>query len=93
MSPTPTRPVARARATLAATARHHPDDAERIAVARRDLRAENLAEHITRVVEAAPPLTPEQRDRLAALLRPSTSADPGPEAASDGRRPRARHAR
>ncbi|MBB2894576.1 hypothetical protein [Flexivirga oryzae] len=36
---------------------------------RRQLRAERLAEHIERVVNEAPPLTPEQRDRLAVLLR------------------------
>jgi hypothetical protein len=34
--------------------------------------AETLAEHIARVVAAAPPLTAEQRDRLALLLRPNT---------------------
>jgi hypothetical protein len=33
--------------------------------------AELLAEHVRRVVAAAPPLTPEQRDKIAALLRPS----------------------
>jgi hypothetical protein len=31
--------------------------------------AEQLEEHIRRVVDAAPPLTAEQRDRLALLLR------------------------
>ena len=30
-----------------------------------------ISEYITRVVDAAPPLTPEQRDRLASLLRPT----------------------
>jgi excisionase family DNA binding protein len=35
----------------------------------RDLAAERLAEHVQRVVDAAPALTPEQRDRLALLLR------------------------
>ena len=34
-------------------------------------RAEQLEDHIRRVVEAAPPLTAEQRDRLALLLRGS----------------------
>lgn len=46
-----------------------------IADARRDLRAARLAEHIKRTVEAAPPLTPEQRDRLALLLRATSGAD------------------
>ena len=27
-----------------------------------------LSQHISRIVAAAPPLTPEQRDRIAALL-------------------------
>lgn len=33
-------------------------------------RAVELAEHVRRIVAAAPPLTAEQRDRIAALLRP-----------------------
>lgn len=34
-----------------------------------EIRAAALDAHIRRVVDAAPPLTPEQRDRLAVLLR------------------------
>ena len=45
-----------------------PDDPE-LVDARRNMRAERLAEHIKRTVDAAPPLTVEQRDRLALLLR------------------------
>ena len=41
--------------------------------ARRDLRAERLAEYIKNTVETAPPLTQEQRDRLALLLRGSAA--------------------
>lgn len=41
---------------------------------RRQLKAERLAEHIARVVAEAPPLTPEQRDRLAVLLRGGDAA-------------------
>ncbi|MEA9997840.1 MULTISPECIES: hypothetical protein [unclassified Cryobacterium] len=41
---------------------------------RRQLKAERLEEHVARVVASAPPLTPEQRDRIAALLRPSVGA-------------------
>jgi hypothetical protein len=40
---------------------------------RRQLKAERLEEHIKNLVDAAPPLTDEQRARLAALLRPSGS--------------------
>jgi hypothetical protein len=36
--------------------------------ARRDLRAAKLAKHIREVVDAAPPLSAEQRLRLAGLL-------------------------
>ena len=56
------------RARLAAARRHHPNAAETEGLAR-DFRAVRLAEHIRRVVDAAPPLSPEQRDRLALLLR------------------------
>jgi hypothetical protein len=61
---------ARARvARKAALKRHHPelDTAD----LDREIRIDSLAEHIRRVVDAAPPLTPEQRDRLAVLLRPA----------------------
>lgn len=44
-------------------------DPERLALARRDLAAERLACYIGRVLADAPPLTIEQRDRLACLLR------------------------
>jgi len=37
--------------------------------ARRRLKTERLADYVARVVDAAPPLTPSQRDRIAALLR------------------------
>lgn len=36
---------------------------------RREFATARIADHIKRVVDAAPPLTPEQRDRLALLLR------------------------
>jgi hypothetical protein len=45
-----------------------PDDPD-VQAANRDLRAARLADHITRVVAEAPPLTAEQLDRLAVLLR------------------------
>ena len=35
----------------------------------RQLKAERLADYIRQTVDAAPPLTPDQRDRLALLLR------------------------
>ena len=60
------------RARIAALSRSRPADDPDLVEARRDLHAARLAEHITRVVDAAPPLTDEQRDRLAVLLRPSS---------------------
>lgn len=40
----------------------------------RDLAAERIAEYVERVVAEAPPLTPEQRDRIATLLRGGAAA-------------------
>jgi hypothetical protein len=39
--------------------------------ARRDYAAEKLADYIRRTVDEAPPLSDEQRARLALLLRPT----------------------
>lgn len=60
-------PVATARARLAATVRHRPESDH--SELRRDLRAARLEDYIRRTVDAAPPLTDEQRDKLATLLR------------------------
>jgi hypothetical protein len=57
------------RARVASLSRsREPDDPE-LVDARRNLRVERLADYIRRTVDAAPPLTTEQRDRLAAILR------------------------
>lgn len=61
------------RARLAVTIRHHPDDADLIAAARRDLKAARAADYVARLVAEAPELTSEQRDRLAAILRAPAS--------------------
>ncbi len=67
-------------AALSSTAAHHrarigalsrdrePDDPELVA-ARRDLAAERLVEHVERILAGWPPLTDEQLDRVARLLR------------------------
>ena len=55
-------------ANIAAEHRKKDRDPERIDHLRRQLREEQLAEHIRRVVDQAPPLTAEQKTRLAALL-------------------------
>jgi type II secretory pathway predicted ATPase ExeA len=54
-------------ARLAAETRHRPDEDH--TELRRQLKAEQLADYIRRTVDAAPPLNPEQRDKLALLLR------------------------
>ncbi|WP_454301249.1 hypothetical protein [Salana multivorans] len=44
-------------------------DPDEVAQAKRELNELVLARHIRELVDAAPPLTAEQRDRLATLLR------------------------
>lgn len=68
------QPVAQAKSELAVaskSARRRPgkETAARVAEARRALTEAKLARHIAEAVAAAPPLTPEQRARLSALLR------------------------
>jgi hypothetical protein len=55
------------RAAIARAKKGKDPDAER--EARREYAAEKLADFITRTVDSAPPLTSEQRERLATLLR------------------------
>jgi hypothetical protein len=64
-----------ARSELALLHRDHPDDAEAIAAARRDYRAARAEDYIRKLVDQAPPLSDEQRTRLAAILRPSGGDD------------------
>lgn len=56
------------RARVAALVRHRGADDPAVLEAKRELAAENIASYVERVVAGAPPLTPEQRDRIAALL-------------------------
>jgi hypothetical protein len=55
--------------------RHHGPDDPRLPDLRRDLRAAELEEHVRRIVDATPPLTPEQRDKIAALLFSGRTSD------------------
>jgi hypothetical protein len=57
-----------ARQKLGGTIRLNPNDPEKIASARRDLAAAKIADYIERTVASAPPLTDDQRNRIAALL-------------------------
>lgn len=65
------------RARVASLSRSRTANDPDLLNARRNLRTERLAEHIARVVAEAPPLTPDQRDRLATLLRPAPTVGSG----------------
>lgn len=57
------------RARVASLSRSRADDDPDLVAARRNLKAERLADYIERTVDAAPMLDAAQRDRLALLLR------------------------
>ena len=61
------------RARVAAMRRHRPNDPKTDELAAR-FKADRLAQHIRSVVDSAPPLTPEQRNRLAVLLQSSRTS-------------------
>jgi hypothetical protein len=48
---------------------NRPPNDPAIVEARRNLKALRLEEHVTKVLADAPPLSDEQRNRIAALLR------------------------
>lgn len=80
------------RARVASLSRSRPPDDPDLVAARRNLRAAHLAEYVRKAVEQAPPLTAEQRARVAAALGlvPGVSdVDPGTEetVAALGERP------
>jgi hypothetical protein len=51
----------------------HPDRVEEIARLQAELRTEKIAKFIVEMVDQAPPLTQEQRDRLSSLLQDGTA--------------------
>lgn len=59
------------RAKVAALSRSRTKDDPELLTAKQDLAASKLAQYVERVVAEAPPLTTEQSDRIAALLRPA----------------------
>lgn len=67
------------RAKYAALSRHRTADDPAVIDAGRDLAAEVLSAQVAKVVSKFGPLTAEQRDRIAALLRGSEA----PSRASD----------
>ena len=56
-------------AKIAALSRSRKANDPDLLNARRELAAANLEKYVSEVVAKAPPLTPEQRTRIAALLR------------------------
>ena len=63
------------RGRVASLSRSRPATDPDLVNARRDLAAAKLDAYIQKVVAEAPPLTDEQRDRIAALLRPTKARD------------------
>ena len=55
------------RSTIANTVKNNPD--ADVTDLRAQLKAERLEDYVRKVVDSAPPLSPEQRDRIAVLLR------------------------
>ncbi|AGZ51094.1 hypothetical protein B1T45_16515 [Mycobacterium kansasii] len=68
--------IYRHRGRVAALSRSRPADDPDYLAAQRDLAAANVESYITRTLAAAPPLTDEQRTRLAELLRPVRTPAP-----------------
>lgn len=62
--------VLKARSALGVATR--AGDAQTIIKARRNLAAANLAAFIQKTISEAPPLTEEQLNRIAVILRPTT---------------------
>ena len=62
------------RARVASLCRSRTPDDPVLLDARRDLRAARAEDYIKRLVDGAPALTTEQRDRLAVLLRGGDAA-------------------
>lgn len=58
------------RGRVAALSRSRASDDPEFIAAKTDLVAANIADYLIRTLAAAPPLTDEQRTRLAELLRP-----------------------
>lgn len=63
------------RGRVASLSRSRSADDPDLIEARRALAAEKLAAYVAKTVADAPPLTSVQRDRIAALLRPTKARD------------------
>lgn len=69
------------RARVASLSRDRAADDPELLEARRNLRAIRLEEHVAQVVAQAPPLSTEQRHRIAQLLAPHVVVGGGGDAA------------
>ena len=67
--------IRRLRSRLAVAARYHPDQPELADDDRRALKAKVAEQYVRDLVDTFPPLTPEQRGRLAALLADGEGVD------------------
>lgn len=63
--------VAKHRARVGSLSRSRTPDDPELVEARQSLKAASLADYVARQVAEAPPLTDEQRGRIARLLRPT----------------------
>lgn len=68
------------RARVAALSRSRPPNDPDYVAAQSELAATNIEDYITRTLAAAPPLSDEQRTRLAELLRPVRIPSPDRQA-------------
>ena len=71
----PSPEVSHRRAQVAASKRHHGADDPRSIEAVRELREAMASEAIQKIVSATPPLSAEQRSRLAVLLLVPSGGD------------------
>lgn len=71
----------RERARVASLSRSRTTDDPELLGAKRDLRAALMEEYVRKSLAAAPPLTDEQRERLALLFAPATATHSGGAAA------------
>lgn len=70
------------RAKVASLSRLRAADDPELIAARQNLKASRLEDYVSRVLSEAPPLTDEQREQIARLLKPSARV----AASSGGRR-------
>lgn len=63
------------RARIAALSRSRPKNDPELIEARQRLKTLRLEAHVQKALDQAPPITPEQANRIASLLRPVTGGE------------------